>query len=99
MQSAKVSTSPHMENALTTTKISKLGGGAFFPLLLRPAPSRCSSREHPPYGPDQKWFGPILIRGGGSVAIMQMKRAAQMDGPSTTRLDRWSGDFGFGTED
>jgi hypothetical protein len=22
-----------------------------------------------------------------------------MDGPSTTRLDRWSGDFGFGTED
>jgi hypothetical protein len=66
MQSAKASISPHTENALTIIEFGwcgsgrtvhkdyQLGGGAFSPLLIRSAPSRCSSREHPPYGPDLK---------------------------------------------
>ena len=38
----------------------QLGGGAFSPFLIRSAPSRCSSREHPTHGPDPRWFGPFL---------------------------------------
>jgi len=90
-----------MASVLTIIEFYDLAAGRSLLSLLRPATSRCSSREHPTHGPALRWSGPFYaVRTGAGrhphppVALIPHVTLNSFQGLSCSkpraRMDKWT---------